>query len=67
MTKWDDYLEEREASPKKKKHSSRGCKKNKTSKKCIFKEDSCIYCHRPRKKVNKLDSTTGSVVTYYLE
>jgi thioredoxin-related protein len=71
MTKWNDYLEDKEPSFKRKKVYTGGCKKNKINAKrlgnCMFKEDTCIYCNRPRRKINKLDPRTGAVITQYLE
>lgn len=71
MTKWNDFLEDRDPSFKRKKAYTGGCKKNRIAKnkfgKCKFLNNECMYCHRPRKCVNKLDSKTNTIVTHYLE
>lgn len=71
MTKWNEYLDDRETSFKRKKAHTGGCKKNKIRTNrfgpCQFQQDECIRCHRPRRKINKLDPKTGVITTQYLE
>ncbi len=72
MTDWTQYLNDREPSSFKKKKTIRGCKRNKLGKNkygsCLFSEqDECIYCKRPRRKENRFDPTTNTIVIHYFE
>ena len=73
MTDWQKYLNDKEPSPvKKKKRKGPGCKRNKISNNrfgsCLFNDkDECVYCHRPRRKVLRMDPSTNTILVEYLE
>lgn len=73
MTDWTKYITSNdEQAPKRKKPKGSGCKRNKINKNrfgpCIFNEkDECVNCHRPRRKIVKLDPKTGNLIREYLE
>lgn len=73
MTDWRNYLADKEPTfSKRKRRSATECKRNKINKKrfgsCKFNEnDECCFCHRPRRKVLRLDATTNTVIVEYLE
>ena len=73
MTDWRNYITASEdTAPKKKKPKGPGCKRNKINKNrfgpCIFNEnDECKNCHRPRRKITRLDPATGTITREYLE
>lgn len=73
MTEWHKYLTDKDQSfTKKKKRSKFECKRNKISGNrygsCEFNEnDECRFCHRPRRKTLRLDTTTNTVIIEYFE
>jgi len=73
MKDWQNYLTDKEPGvTKKKRKKGPGCKRNKIGKNrygnCLFNEkDECTYCHRPRRKVLRMDSVTSAIIVEYLE